>query len=258
MLFVLTDQERSWDRLPAGFIDKHCPGRARLAAQSVRFPYARVASQLCSMARGIIYSGRHSQINGVWENVPIPLADELRRDIPNIGSLFRDAGYAVGYTGKWHLSKIEAMEPGRAVRDEIRSYGFVDSEVTSETDGANVGAARDGATVNAALRFVAQHKGGGRPWFMAVNILNPHDVMYYTSGEAMTRSRKINFPDRSARPPDTPLYQQDLGYDIFGRWGPATREGRSFAIQEFARAMETNLGLIDFGDPDTAREIQNS
>ncbi len=257
VLFVLTDQERSWDQFPSGFIETHCPGRSALQEAGTGISKAFAPSQLCSMARGITYTGQHPQNNGVWENVPIPVADEMRRDIPNMGSVFRDAGYRTGYAGKWHLSKIEEMTPGADVRDEIRSYGFADQQISRETDGAHGGSAMDTGTVSDALDFIERGKGDAKPWFLAVNFLNPHDIMYYTANETMTASRKVSFPDQTVRPPSTPLYQTDLGYDVLGPWGPASRKEKPFAISEYARAMETNLGYMPFDDTDIARDFQN-
>ncbi len=257
VLFVLTDQERAWNMLPSGFIDTHAPARAWLRDNGVSVSTAYAPSQLCSTARGIVYTGQHPPNNGLWENAPVPIASPLRKDIPNMGSLFRDAGYATGYAGKWHISKIEQMPPGERVREEIQAYGFTDTEVTEETDGALVGMARDGETVNQALRYIERHKDESQPWFLAVNLLNPHDIMYYSSGPEMQASRRIQFPDRIVRPPSEGLYAEDLGYDLIGHWGPATRGGRPAAIAEYARAMETNLGFMPFDDIDVAREFQN-
>ena len=106
VLLILSDQERDWILTPAGFIEKHCPARQWLIERGTRFTNAVTPTQFCSMARGVVYSGAHSQTNGVWENVPIPYATGMRRDIPTLGSLFADAGYVTGYAGKWHLSKI--------------------------------------------------------------------------------------------------------------------------------------------------------
>jgi hypothetical protein len=52
VLFILTDQERSWAQLPAGFIERHCPHRHWLRQRAVEVTRANTTSQLCSMARG--------------------------------------------------------------------------------------------------------------------------------------------------------------------------------------------------------------
>ena len=265
VLFVLTDQERAWDMLPAGFIETHCPGRVKLAEMSVGYSDANTPIQLCSMARGVVYTGVHAQNNGVWENVPVPTASDLSPSIPTLGTLMQDAGYRTGYAGKWHLSKLHPRNvplPEAEVNRIIRSYGFDESETRWERDGTNVGHEEDGLTVEESLRFIHRNKRGprgeGQPWFLAVNLLNPHDVMYYTSGPEMTQTRVTTFPDPSTRPPDTPLYQTDLGYDLFGAsYNRADFDNRPEAVRNYDRSYSKSMGRIDFGDADVGRDYQN-
>ncbi|MEM1414600.1 MAG: sulfatase-like hydrolase/transferase [Myxococcota bacterium] len=256
VLFVLTDQERSWDQLPAGFIDRHCPARASLRDEGVQIGGAHTPIQLCAMARGAVYTGVHAPNNGLWENVPVPMARDLSKALPTLGTMMEDAGYRVGYAGKWHLSKVPERA-GAPVASAARRYGFGESEADKELDGANAGRENDGASVDAALRFIARHRGPGAPWFLALNLVNPHDVMYYTSGDAMTRSRVSQFPSPSARPPSTPLYQEDLGYEVVGSWGEATLPGRPPAIREYLEVWNRLFGTLDTCSEDIAREFQN-
>ncbi|MEO0323151.1 MAG: sulfatase-like hydrolase/transferase [Myxococcota bacterium] len=259
VLLVVTDQERSWDQLPAGFIDRHCPSRASLRERGVVFGGAHTPIQLCSMARGAMYTGVHPQNNGLWENVPVPMARDLSRSLPTLGSMMREAGYYVGYAGKWHLSKLPLVGDAgaRRMRAIVRSYGFGESETQGELDGANAGFEHDDATTDAALRFIATHRGAEAPWFLAVNLVNPHDVMYYTSGEAMTRSRASAFPSPSVRPPRTRLYQEDLGYEVLGSSGPEGLRDRPPAVREYGAVWDALFGQLELDRGDVAREFQN-
>jgi arylsulfatase A-like enzyme len=259
VLFILSDQERSWAQLPAGFIERHCPNRAWLLEHGVSIAGANTTTQFCSMARGSVYSGLHAPRNGLWDNTPLPYADGLRHDVATLGTLFQDAGYTTGYTGKWHLTHMadEGVADAAAVQRLVRRFGFDDVGIGGETDGALVGQQRDGTTAERAVAFMQRQRGGGKPWMLAVNLLNPHDIMYYTAGDAMTRSRVSQFPDRSTRPPTDGVYAQDLGYPVFGSWGPATRQGKPAAVIEFTRTMDEALGHMPYDDPAVAREFQN-
>ena len=260
VLFVLTDQERSWDQLPADFIDRHCPNRAWLRANAVEVKHANTTSQLCSMARATIYTGVHAPYTGVWENTPLPYAEGLRRDVPTLGSVFQDGGYRTGYVGKWHLthmmSPAAGADPVRS-RQLVQSYGFDEALLDGEVDGAYAGMDTDEAIARRATDFMQRQRNATRPWMLAVNLVNPHDIMYYTASDQMTKSRVTQFPDRSARPPQTAFYQQDLGYEVFGTWGPATRGDKPRAVQEFSRTMEEALGHMPYDDMAVAREFQN-
>ncbi len=260
ILFILTDQERSWDQLPADFIDRHCPHRAWLRQRALEVQHANTTSQLCSMARSTIYTGVHAPHTGVWENTPLPYSEGLRRDVPTLGSVFQDGGYHTGYAGKWHLTHMlnetVAARPEQ-VQPLVRSFGFDEALLSGDADGAYAGLNLDETIARRAVDFMQRNRQGRKPWMLAVNLVNPHDVMYYTAGDAMTRSRVTQFPDESARPPSTPLYQQDLGYPVFGTWGPATRAGKPRAVQEFSSTMDEALGHMPYDNEAVAREFQN-
>lgn len=260
ILLVVTDQERSWEQYPAGFIETHCPGRMRLRESGVSIDGAHTPIQLCSMARGVIYTGAHSPNNGVWENVPVPMASDLSTELPTLGTMLQDAGYRTGYAGKWHLTNLypqDAPLSAAEVQSIIRSYGFDETANTSDRGGVHGGLKLDGQTIDDALGFIRRRDGQDQPWFLAVNIVNPHDIMYYTSGEAMTRSRVSEYPDPSVRPPDAPLYQDDLGYDVYGAWGPETLAGRPAAVSEYVGFWDNLFGRLEYDEPRVAREFQN-
>jgi arylsulfatase A-like enzyme len=260
ILFILTDQERSWDQLPADFIERHCPNRAWLRNRALEIQHANTTSQLCSMARATIYTGVHAPHTGVWENTPLPYSEGLRRDVPTLGSVFQDGGYLTGYAGKWHLTHMlnetVAARPEQ-VQPLVRSFGFDEALLDGEADGAYAGRDLDETIARRAVDFMQRHSDSRKPWMLAVNLVNPHDVMYYTAGDAMTQSRVTQFPDQSARPPTSPLYQQDLGYPVFGTWGPNTRGGKPRAVQEFSRTMDETLGHMPYDNEGVAREFQN-
>jgi arylsulfatase A-like enzyme len=255
ILLIVSDQERAWQFYPPNFIDQHTPARAWLRNNGVSFTNAHTPTPICSTARGVIYSGQHSPNNMLWDNVPFPLASPLRPDIPTLGSLFGDAGYITGYAGKWHISKLANSDQSPAA--EIQSYGFMETEVAGELDGPRKGYLHDQHTVDAALRFIGRHQGGEKPWFQAVNLVNPHDIMYYTAGDAMTQSRVSRFPDASARPPRDPLYAEDLGYPLTENFGPATFGQRPKAVREYGLTFDASMGKMPYDDADAGRDMQN-
>ncbi|TPE58567.1 hypothetical protein FJQ54_16025 [Sandaracinobacter neustonicus] len=261
ILLVTTDQEQAWSLLPKGFIERHCPGRARLLRESLSFTRAFTPSPVCATARAILYTGQHSQRNGVWENMPLPYAPELKTDVPTLGTLMRAAGYHAAYFGKWHLSKLhgprrKALSEAE-VQAEILSYGFDETGTGHEIDGPLGGHDEDGQTTDKAVAFLERQKSAQTPWFAAVNILNPHDIMYYTSGPKMTATRKILYPDALSRPPDTPLYREALGYPPPANFGPVAPGSQLPAAAEYALTDEYALGQLDMQDSAAAAEFVN-
>ncbi|MEM6931514.1 MAG: sulfatase-like hydrolase/transferase, partial [Myxococcota bacterium] len=195
ILVVVTDQERARHLLPAAV---PLPQRDRLMARSTVFRNAMTTSNLCSTARGALYSGQHPQNNGLWENTPLPYAPALRPHVPTLGTLLQDLGYHTAYFGKWHLSKLPhgRVVGADRIRSLFQSYGFETSAQDGERDGAQHGYVHDPATARASARFVHQAAAGERPWFAAVNFVNPHDVMFFCTGPDQVRSRLNPFPDR--------------------------------------------------------------
>jgi arylsulfatase A-like enzyme len=261
VLFVFSDQERDWSLYPDGFIDKHTPARAWLRDNGTRFTRFNTPSPICSTARGMVYSGVHSQNNGVWDNVPILYASPLSRDVPTLGTMFQDAGYITGYAGKWHLSRM-SESPDEAEAQEInatiKSYGFMETDNRQEVDGPITGWKYDERTVAQSLGFVKRRATDEAPWFLAVNLLNPHDIMYYTANDAMTASRVSEFPDKSARPPiEDPLYKEDLGYELTQNYGPTTFGTRPNAVVEYGKAFSESMGHMPYDDLAAGREMQN-
>lgn len=260
VILITSDQERAWSMMPPGFIDTHCPARRWLAENGISFTRAVTPSQLCSTARGTIYTGAHPQTSAVWENVPLPYATDIRDDIPTVGTLFQDAGYETAYAGKWHLSRLGRRGtplPPEDVRELVNGAGFDHSLTEAEIDGPRAGFLHDEETVKRALSLANRRGDSGKPLFMAVNLVNPHDIMYYAYDRAMIDSREVRLQPIVLNP-DDPLYQQDLGYDVIGPYGPSSRTGRPFAVEEYVRAYEKIFGVLDFSDDEAARHFQNT
>ena len=101
LLFVLADEMRGQDMHHVGNKDVHTPYMDYLASEGVSFTNAIANCPVCTPSRGTIFTGLHALRHGaVTNDIPI------RTDIPSIGSLLHDAGYATGYIGKWHLDGL--------------------------------------------------------------------------------------------------------------------------------------------------------
>lgn len=119
-----------------GWMDLACQGNDKLrtpkidafAKQGVRFTDAYAASPVCSPTRGALMTGwaparLHITQHGAdgprfWpedRKVQPPATDDiLPHERVTIAERLRDAGYATGFFGKWHLSGSEAEKHGGA------------------------------------------------------------------------------------------------------------------------------------------------
>jgi len=118
LVFVFSDQQSS-DMLGCyGNSQIFTPNLDRLAAQAVRFKHCVVNSPLCTPYRGLLLSGQHPLRTGAFENDLRMLPSEGHQ---YLGEVLRDAGYRMGYVGKWHLyggNRDRPIPPGP------HRYGF--------------------------------------------------------------------------------------------------------------------------------------
>ena len=76
------------------------PNIDQLAKTGVAFSNAYCANPLCVPSRSSIFTGRYPHEMGIQSN------EEKKVDptkFPSLGSIFKNAGYATGYVGKYYL-----------------------------------------------------------------------------------------------------------------------------------------------------------
>ena len=267
ILLIVTDQERYLRReeLPDGY---RLPGRAKLAARGVTFENHQIASCVCTPSRAVLYTGQHIQKNGMFDNTNFPWANDLSTDFTTVGDLLRRQGYYTAYKGKWHLTdEFETANnlhaPKRLLSEEMEEYGFSDyfgiGDMIAHTEG---GFLHDGvitAMTRSWLRGRARSLGAeNKPWFMAVNLVNPHDVMYYNTDvageppkQAATAMMHLN------RDPTTERFSRRWDVKLpVSRNQAVTGPGRPAAHEEFAVARSGLVGRIP-NDDERWRRLNN-
>lgn len=109
-----------------GCTDIPTPHLDRLAASGVRFTNGYVSHSFCSPTRAGLMTGRYQQRFGHEMNPPF-LPDDPSVGLPvgeiTIAEVLKQAGYATGLIGKWHLGAAEPFHPLRRGFDEM--YGFL-------------------------------------------------------------------------------------------------------------------------------------
>lgn len=261
ILLLLTDQERSWSDLPDGL---ELPHRRALAARGLSFAQYHVNAMACGPSRSVIYTGQHIQRTGVFDN---PGKTPGRKDLdplatPTLGAMMKDLGYRTAYIGKWHLSTI----PRGADRDHstaLQSFGF-DHFVPTLEDGDTIdvaleGMERDEPIARAAARWLtdnARAKGEDRPWFLAVNLLNPHDIQYLDATGRQREQVHPRFAEEMAPVPDRPPYSDDLGFPLPPSF-PGPRERSIAAHRAYIEDAKVFYGDIPLTDREAWYRFQN-
>jgi arylsulfatase len=270
ILFILTDQERHIrpGELPIGY---KLPGHERLRRAGTYFVNHRINSCVCTSSRSVIYTGQHIQQTKMFDNTNFPWIQSMSTDMPTIGDMLREAGYYTAYKGKWHLTKeFEEVNklgsPTKIFTAEMEEYGFSDyfgiGDIIAHHEGGyrhdGITAAMSGSWLRGKGRELAAK---GKPWFLAVNLVNPHDVMFYDTDAPGTPLRTPPGLSPLNRDPVDPLYAAQWKFDL-----PATHRhrvdgpGRPTAHADFIRthdAMIAPIGPFEPGEEDRWRRRHN-
>jgi len=201
-ILVLTcDQHNAHLPRPSGY---ELPNHDRLEAQGLVFDDFQVATGLCTPSRSVMWTGQHAPLTGMWDNTNMAWIDDMDPAKRTVGHMLRDAGYYTAFKGKWHLSEV----PGTETEDALEPYGFSDFQGFGEIWGEALdGYERDGDIAADAETWLTQKAPGiaeSQPWFLAVNLCNPHDIMYFDADPTGEGQATSMFPLK--REPDDELY----------------------------------------------------
>jgi arylsulfatase len=255
ILIIVTDQEQYLrpSDLPDGY---RLPGQEKLASRGVVFENHQIASCVCTPSRAVLYTGQHIQKNGMFDNTNFPWANDLSTDFPTIGDMLRKLGYYTAYKGKWHLTdEFETAnslhQPTRMLSAEMEEYGFSDyfgiGDMIAHTEGGFLHDGVIAAMTKSWLRGKATNLSAqNKPWFMAVNLVNPHDVMYYNTDlpgepakQAATAFARLNHD------PDNAQFAQQWGVKLpQSRNQSVTGPDRPPAHEDFANARAGLVGRV--------------
>lgn len=250
ILFVLVDQEHFFPRWPFPV-----PAREAIKKKAITFLNHQAASCVCSSARSVVYTGQHIQHTGIADNLNYIWQRDLSTGIKTVGHRLAELGYHAAYQGKWHLSATLDLTdkpidaPLLDYRKTMQSYGFQDFfGVGDLIDGTLGGYAYDDGTLAAAvtwLRTEAQTlRTKGQPWYLAVNFVNPHDVMYFDSdiGSEDIQGKRHALP--IARSPEDELYRatwDDVPLPA-SRHQPFDAPGRPIAHRYYQQSIDLLVG----------------
>jgi arylsulfatase A-like enzyme len=249
ILFVLVDQEHFFEKWPFP-----APGREYLKKYGTSFLNHQAATMVCSSARSVIYTGQHIQHTGVFDNIEAPWQRDMSTEVLTIGHRLQQVGYQAAYQGKWHLSgtldtaHAPVDAPLLKYRDVIESYGFTDFMGLGDLiDGPIGGYSYDNFAMTSAVTWLRTEarelEAKGQPWFMAVNLVNPHDVMYVNSDTPGESVQEKVAAHPIARPPsnETYLAQWDVPLPAT-RHQPLDAPGRPPAHYQYQATQDILLG----------------
>ncbi len=253
ILFILTDQERYINpaEYPPGYA---LPGHERLRSKGLMFTKHQISSAVCTSSRSVIYTGQHIQHTRLFDNLDFPWSTGLDPKLGTLGDMLGKAGYYAAYKGKWHLSgelgtHNEMSLPQEKLTRVIESYGFKDyvgiGDVIGMTHGGYYNDEYIGAQYRRWLRLHGQPMARqGKPWFMAINLVNPHDVMFYNTDAPGQHIQDTPRPLMAiAREPKIPPYEKQWKVRLpASRHEPFDKKGRPPAHREYQLARGALVG----------------
>ncbi len=276
ILLIVTDQERHF----AGGYPFPVPGRERLMREGVTFLHHENNTNVCTSSRSVMYTGLHMPQTGMFDNLGLPFTQGLSLDprLGTLGTMMDAAGYYAAYKGKWHLNdKVDAvvhpedlgLQPAEELHAIMEQYGFKDYHGIGDVIGlAQGGYMYDSVTTGQSINWLRgtgqQLRDAGKPWFLAVNLVNPHDVMFIDTDLAGQRQQwRGKLTDGGvgmapAQPPEHAIYRAawpDIPLPA-SRHQSFTAPGRPPAHLEYQRARAALVG--QFPDEDRRwRKLQD-
>jgi arylsulfatase A-like enzyme len=254
ILFILTDQERYFrpGELPK---DYRIPAHERLMKKGIVFENHHINSCVCTPSRSVVYTGQHIQHTKMFDNTNFPWISSMSTELPTVGDMLREVGYYTAYKGKWHLTKEfetvnELGSPTKIFTKEMEAYGFSDyfgvGDIIAHDQG---GYLHDGTFSAMGVSWLRgrgmELEAQGKPWFLAVNLVNPHDIMFINTDRPGEPVQARNILGHIRPEPANPLYAKQWAFDL-----PATYShkldapGRPAAHADYLKSHDALVGNI--------------
>lgn len=175
-----------------GCKDIPTPNLDALASSGIRCTNGYVSHPFCSPTRAGLLTGRYQHRFG-HENNPAYLPDDPKSGLPldqiTLPQMLKEAGYATGMVGKWHLGAHPSLHPNRRGFEEY--FGFIggghlyDPAETKGGEEYKVPLQFNGEERpfdryltdilgREAAAYIGRHSGGEKPWALYLAFNAPH------------------------------------------------------------------------------------
>lgn len=184
ILIMLADDLGYADLGVQGCTDVPTPNIDSIARNGVRFTSGYVSAPVCSPSRAGLLTGRYQTRFG--HELNHPLADRAPVGMPvdqkTAADWMSQADYVTGHIGKWHLGNPKLPQYSPAARGFDESIWFPGQRKLAPLTLFRNGKAEktggrfvDEAMAREAGSFIKRH--AGRPWFLYVAFLTPHQPL---------------------------------------------------------------------------------
>lgn len=184
ILLIFADQMRGMDIGIAGNVDVITPNIDRLAEEGLYFSKTYANTPVCTPSRGTLLTGLYPPSHlAITNDLPISTY------VQGIGKILENAGYYVGYIGKWHL---DGVPRDRFTPPGLRRLGFDDFWAVwncshnyfnafyykDTPEPISLGGYEPIGQTELTLEFIEESIREKRPFFLALSWGPPHDPYY--------------------------------------------------------------------------------
>jgi arylsulfatase A-like enzyme len=268
ILYICVDELHALADLPKGL---PLPTYEHFRSEARDFDWYHVHQAPCAPSRSVMYTGQYVQHTGVYTNPPGenavlmpggPKPIELPTTMPTVGKMLREQGYYTAFKGKWHLSPLNQRArqaaKGRSpdYAKALEPYGFSDYNFDGEHTGLTWGGfIQDKAIAADAAGLLYNFANGhteGKPWFMAVNLINPHDIMWFDAEADAKGTEHSGFFGVLKDEPHTAFFEKDWNFPL-----PKSFYEDDLSTKPAVQRMSTGRGKLHDRDEATWKRYQN-
>lgn len=212
VLFIVTDQEHYFQEYPEGTSFK---ARELLAELGTTFEKHYSCSNMSTSSRSVMFTGTHITNTGMIDNTDFAWQGAMDYSLTTVGDMMGEAGYYSALKGKWHLGDASIINGGGELTD-LSGYGYADWGGVDYIGSVKEGNEMDPVIVSQAVEWLdttgKSLNEAGTPFFLNVNLINPHDIMNYdVTGY---QSPFMQLTDK----PDDPIYDKTYDAPVPSTW----------------------------------------
>lgn len=175
ILLVMADDQGWGDTAYNGHPVLKTPHLDAMSKNGLRFDRFYAAAPVCTPTRASVMTGRHPNRMGAFK-----WGHSLRPQETTIAEALKQAGYATGHFGKWHLGSVRIgspVNPGASGFDHwLSAPNFYDNDPILSREGKAVQLKGESSMIaaDAALEFIQQQQKLGKPFLAVVWFGSPH------------------------------------------------------------------------------------
>jgi len=206
ILHIMSDQQQ-WGTI-ANRTECRTPNINRLAEEGILFNRSYTPNALCCPARAMILTGAYHWHNGVYNQIHSSpsVHRDMYPDVVTYSMRIKEAGYRLGYVGKWHASYkrtpldfgydeigapqgynnrllkeikyTDERKKSKAKVIPVREFQWNGSETFTMWgyDNKDEEETRAWGTAETGIKMMRRFIKEGKPWLIEIHFVEPHDA----------------------------------------------------------------------------------